>query len=705
MSGSDWLILNVDDRQPIRYAKTRALQRAGFNVMEATTGQQALACVENYRPALVVLDVKLPDMSGLDVSAAIKKDFPGTLVLQVSASFVTTLDRVAGLERGADSYLTEPVEPEELVASVRALLRLKQYEVELRAANSRREFIFTLAERQRQLITPDAIMQMTSELLGQKLLAYRTGFYRVTDPDLLEFLSCWSSGQLPRLSGLASAAETLGDALIEQYRQGRSLVTPHATHPMPKNEGLDYSAVGAPILRADFWEATLFVSAAPGRSWYPDEVALVEEVAQLTWDAVERARAIQTLRNVSENLEERIASRSRELLRAEEQLRQAQKMEAVGQLTGGIAHDFNNLLTGIIGGINVVRNRIAKGQMNDVTRFMDEVVNSAHRAASLTHRLLAFSRRQALDFSATDVNKMVQSLLELFRRTVGENIEMELQAGADLWPARTDANQLETALLNLIINARDAMPTGGRVVISTENFAVKKGDAQIDLLPGDYVVLRVVDTGAGMPKDVIDRVFDPFFTTKPVGQGTGLGLSMVYGFAKQSGGAVEIESEERKGTAVSIFIPRAAQAAETRATAQSRDNLKSATGETVMLVEDSPSVRMVVADLLKELGYQVVVCSEGQEAADFFSVNERAINLLISDVGLPGLNGRQVAEIGLQKWPAMKVLFITGYAEAAVHRAEFLPSGAQLIAKPFELDALARKITEMLAADRESASA
>ena len=699
MTTPDWLILNVDDEPAIRYAKTRALQRGGFKVMEATTGQQALACVENYRPALVVCDVKLPDMSGLEVSAVIKERFPGTLILQVSASFVTALDRAAGLERGADSYLTEPVEPEELVASVRALLRLKEYETELRAANARREFIFTLAERQRQLITPDAIMQMTAELLGQKFLGYRAGFYRVTEGGAMEFLAGWASGPLPLLTGTVTASTLLSDNIIEQYRRGHTLATDDVKRLDAPVSG-SFSALSVPILRADTWEATLFVHARPGRGWHADEVSLVEEVAQLTWDAVERARAIQTLRAINENLEERIATRSRELLRAEEQLRQAQKMEAVGQLTGGIAHDFNNLLTGIIGGINVVRNRIAKGKMDDVSRFMDEIVNSAHRAASLTHRLLAFSRRQALDFSAVDVNTMVQSLLELFRRTVGENIEMEMKAGSDLWPARTDANQLETALLNLIINARDAMPKGGRIVISVENLAVKKGDAKIDLHPGDYVVLRVTDTGAGMPKDVIDRVFDPFFTTKPVGQGTGLGLSMVYGFAKQSGGAVEIESEVDKGTAVSIFIPRALQAAEPHEAAQSRTDFKSASGETVMLVEDSPSVRMVVTDLLKELGYQVIVCSEGQEAADYVSANAQKIDLLISDVGLPGLNGRQVAEIGLQKWPALKVLFITGYAEAAVHRAEFLPPGAQLIAKPFELDALAKKVVEMLAAKR-----
>jgi signal transduction histidine kinase/DNA-binding response OmpR family regulator len=695
MNGSDWLILNVDDEPAIRYAKTRALQRSGFRVMEATTGQQGLACVENYRPALVLLDVKLPDMSGLEVSAIIKERFPGTLVLQVSASFVTAQDRAAGLERGADYYLTEPVEPEELVASVRALLRLKEYEVELRAANARREFIFTLAERQRQLITPDAIMQVTSELLGQKFLAYRTGFYRVTHSDRLEFLSCWASGLLPVLSGTTSASRFLSDTLIEQYRRGQTLVTPDIKQADSPAPGPTYSAVGVPVLRGDLWEATLFVNARTGREWFPDEVALIEEVAQLTWDAVERARAIQTLRSLNETLEERIASRSRELLDAEEQLRQAQKMEAVGQLTGGIAHDFNNLLTGIIGGINVVRSRIAKGKMDDVARFMDEVVNSAHRAASLTHRLLAFSRRQTLNFKAVDVNAMVQSLLELFRRSVGENIELSIEPGAALWPARTDTNQLETALLNLILNARDAMPKGGGIVISTENVTVPKSRAE--LTAGDYVVMHVTDTGAGMAKDVVDRVFDPFFTTKPMGQGTGLGLSMVYGFAKQSGGAVEVESEVGKGTTVSIFMPRAANAAEAVESAQARAGFKSVAGETVLLVEDSPSVRMVVCDLLKEMGYEVIVCSEGQEAADFFSSDTRKVDLLISDVGLPGLNGRQVAEIGRQKWPDMKVLFITGYAEAAIHRAEFLPPGAHLMSKPFELEVLAEKVAEMFA--------
>jgi signal transduction histidine kinase/DNA-binding response OmpR family regulator len=695
MNNADWLILNIDDLQAIRYAKTRALQRAGFNVMEASTGTEGLSCVEQYRPALVVCDVKLPDLNGLEVARIIKERFPGTLVLQVSASFVTARDRAEGLERGADSYLTEPVEPDELVASVKALLRLKEYENELLAANARQQFIFALAEKQRTTDNDDEIMQMGAEALGWQLAACRVGFYSPTPSENLHFLAQWADENTPFLTDEMSLG-SVNDSLIEGYMAGRTIAVADMREIASAHEGPSFAAIGVPLMRGRQWCSTLFIHGALGRQWTRDEISLAAEVGKLTWDAVLRARANNDLRRFNVSLEERIAERSRELLAAEAQLRQSQKMEAVGQLTGGLAHDFNNLLTAIIGGINLIRRRIERGDTRSLNPIMDEVTKSAHNAANLVQRLLAFSRQQSLDVKPLDVNAMIGSIQALLRRSVDENIALCLQLDPELAPAATDANQLETAILNLVINARDAMPDGGTVTITTANYQNAAATRRPELPPGDYVMLAVTDTGTGMSPDVIDKVFEPFFTTKPVGQGTGLGLSMVYGFAKQAHGHVEIDSELNRGTTVRIYLPRAATLAMPAESPAQGVALAPAAGETVLVAEDNPGVRMIIADLLQEMKFDAIIVTDGQEAVDVIGSGRR-IDLLITDVGLPGMNGRQVAEFGRSKQPGMKVLFITGYAEAAKHRADFLLPGAELLAKPFQMESLATKIHELLA--------
>ncbi|HEX3664554.1 MAG TPA: response regulator [Rhizomicrobium sp.] len=695
MNNADWLILNIDDLQPIRYAKTRALQRAGFSVMEAASGTEGIACVEQYRPALVICDVKLPDINGLEVSRTIKERFPGTLVLQVSASFVTARDRAVGLERGADSYLTEPVEPEELVASVRALLRLKQYENELTAATARRQFIFALAERQRTTDSDSEIMQMSAEELGRQLAASRVGFYRPTPSGNLQFLAQWTSEETPALTDDMSLA-AIGGELIDDYVAGRTIAVADVREIVTGPAALPFAAIGMPLMRAGQWSSTLFVHGALGRQWTPDEIALVEEVGKLAWDAVLRARANNDLRLLNIGLEERIAERSRELVSAEAQLRQSQKMEAVGQLTGGLAHDFNNLLTAIIGGIDLIRRRIDRGDTASLDPIMSEVTKSAHNAANLVQRLLAFSRQQSLDVKPLDLNAMIGSIEALLKRSVEENIELRLQLDPELAPAATDANQLETAILNLVINARDAMPDGGTITVSTANHYLNATAARPELAAADYVVLAVADTGTGMPSDVLDKVFEPFFTTKPIGQGTGLGLSMVYGFAKQARGHVEIESELDRGTTVRIYLPQATANAAPAASPTLAGALSPSAGETVLVAEDNPGVRLIIADLLREMNFDATIVTDGQQAVDVIKGGKK-IDLLITDVGLPGMNGRQVAEFGRNKWPEMKVLFITGYAEAAKHRADFLLPGADLLAKPFQMENLAAKIHELLA--------
>ncbi|CAI8986789.1 two-component system, cell cycle sensor histidine kinase and response regulator CckA [Pseudomonas sp. IT-P4] len=405
------------------------------------------------------------------------------------------------------------------------------------------------------------------------------------------------------------------------------------------------------------------------------------------------------LQNTLETLEQQVEERTAQLRHNEEALRQSQKMEAVGQLTGGIAHDFNNMLTGIIGSLELLRRRLARGRTEDLDSLIDLGVTSANRAAGLTHRLLAFSRRQSLDSKPVEMNSLVISMDELLQRSINETIRLDMQLDEQLWVAEADPNQLESALLNLVINARDAMPNGGRLLVSTANqhFDEDFTQGQNSLDAGDYVVLSVTDTGCGMPQSTINRAFDPFFTTKPIGQGTGLGLSMIYGFSKQSGGHVAIHSVVGEGTTVSLFLPRFSGDLPLERPLDVEHSPLAKHGETVLIVEDDPAVRVLVSTVLSDLGYAYVEACDGDSAVPILDSAQR-IDLLISDVGLPGMNGRQLAEIGRQLRPDLRVLFITGYAEHAAVRGGFLDPGMQMITKPFTFDLLTAKVREMISA-------
>jgi PAS domain S-box-containing protein len=385
---------------------------------------------------------------------------------------------------------------------------------------------------------------------------------------------------------------------------------------------------------------------------------------------------------------------------AEEALRQSQKMEAVGQLTGGIAHDFNNLLQGITGSLDLLQKRITQGRIADLDRFITGAMNSANRAAALTHRLLAFSRRQPLDPRPVRVNPLVASMGDLLRRTLGERIDLDLVLAADLWSTHCDPNQLENAVLNLAINARDAMPDGGRLVIETANAPLDRIDAaqERDLRPGQYVSISVTDTGTGMTPDIVARAFEPFFTTKPTGQGTGLGLSMIYGFARQSDGHAKISSEPGKGTTVTLYLPRhRGDTEEDDQNPQLAAARFAETGESVLVIEDEPVVRGLIVEVLADLGYLAIEAQDGPTGLDMLR-SARRIDLLITDMGLPGLNGRQVADAGRLLRPQLKVLFMTGYAETAAITEGFLEPGMAMITKPFAMEMLAHRIREIIEA-------
>ena len=415
---------------------------------------------------------------------------------------------------------------------------------------------------------------------------------------------------------------------------------------------------------------------------------------------------------MTETLEQQVALRTAELEaalaalrvqmaereRVEDALRQSQKMEAVGQLTGGLAHDFNNLLTGITGSLELLQARIAQGRIKDVDRYVNAAQGAARRAAALTQRLLAFSRRQTLDPKPTDANRLIAGMEELIRRTVGPEITVETVAVGGLWSTLVDPGQLENALLNLCINARDAMPDGGRITIETGNRWL---DARVarerDLEPGQYVSLCVTDTGTGMTPEVIAKAFDPFFTTKPIGQGTGLGLSMIYGFTKQSGGQVRIYSELGRGTTVCLYLPRHIGSAESaEAVPELADAPRAQQGETVLVVDDEPTIRMLVAEVLQDLGYTAIEAADGSSGLRVLQSDVR-IDLLVTDVGLPGgINGRQVADAARVTRPDLKVLFITGYAENAVVSHGHLDPGMHVVTKPFAMEALASRIKDLI---------
>jgi PAS domain S-box-containing protein len=417
------------------------------------------------------------------------------------------------------------------------------------------------------------------------------------------------------------------------------------------------------------------------------------------------------LEALNESLESQVAERTRELVEAnerlmaevdqrekvEEQLRQAQKMESVGQLTGGIAHDFNNLLAVIGGNLQLLQRRLERGQTNDLSRFIESARDGVNRASMLTNRLLAFARQQPLSPKAIDVNQLVAGMSELLRRSIGENIRIDTVLAEALWRTHADPNQLENAILNLALNARDAMPDGGKLTIETTNRDLDTRHAADTLgaAPGEYVMIAVSDTGFGIPRHVLDKVFDPFFTTKPTGQGTGLGLSQVYGFIRQSGGHVEILSDPGQGTTVRLYLPRySGSEGETRTRRRTREAPERGT-ETVLVVEDDEAVRRMSVAALSELGYDVI--EAGSATAALHQIDTRPeIRLLFTDLIMPDVNGHKLAAAALSRRPELKILLTTGYAREAVVQHGAASPGLQLIPKPFTVERLAAKVREVL---------
>ncbi|MBP5969847.1 MULTISPECIES: response regulator [Pseudomonas] len=634
----DIRLLIVDDNVATRYALRKRLERHDYEVLEAGTGTDGLALIESEAIDALILDVNLPDMSGFDIVRILRADTRTALlpVIHVSAASIQTGDIITGLNAGADAYLIHPVDPDVLLATLRTLLRVRDTENALRESEARFREIFVNVSAPIAVLDANLKVHECNHAFNQLILDNR-------DPQALS--ECFADDQ---------------NAILNELRLR--------------------------LVDGERWKGTL-------------NMRVQGEIRETEWQISPYRTPELSLVFVEDVTEHRHRERTHlarlddttsQLERAESQLLQVQKMDALGKLTGGIAHDFNNLLTGIITSLELIQKRIADNRPEKVKLYAEAALNSATSAASLTHRLLAFARQQPLDTRPVDINEHMRSLEELLVRTIGERIALKLELTSKPAIALVDPSQLESAMLNLVINARDALPQGGNIWVNTYA-AYSHGDP--NLADGAYVALSVRDDGTGIEHHVIDKVFDPFFTTKPLGQGTGLGLSTIYGFARQSGGDAHIRSVARRGTEVTIMLPATSNPVGVEASPEVVN--AQGTGEHVLIVEDMPSVRMFVTEVLEDAGYRCTQAADIETALERLQ-NDPSIDLLLSDVGLPRMSGRKLADVARGWREKLPILFMTGYAETALNRQVFLGEGMDMLVKPFQISELLDKVRRTL---------
>jgi len=642
---ADIRLLIVDDNVATRYALRRRLALHGYTVTEAGTGGEGLALIGSEHFDALILDVNLPDMSGFDIVRLLRAKPETALlpVIHVSAASIQTGDIITGLDAGADAYLVHPVDADVLVATLRTLLRVRDTERALRDSEASFREIFT------NVSAPIAVIDD-----GLKVHECNHAFEQLTqdnhNPEALQ--ECFAEDQ---------------QTVIAELRQ-------HLLAGQRWRGTLAMHVGGMP--RDTEWQLSPY--RAPGLC-----LVFVEDVTE------HRHRERSHLARL-EDANTQLARETAQREQTEAQLLQLQKMDALGSLTGGIAHDFNNLLTGIITSLELIRKRVAESRIEKVPAYADAALSSAMSAASLTHRLLAFARQQPLDTRPVDINERVRSLEELINRTIGERIVLKLELSREPTIALVDPIQLESAVLNLVINARDALAKGGHIWVNTAaSFSL--GDP--NLQDGPYVAVTVRDDGCGIAPELLEKVFDPFFTTKPLGQGTGLGLSTIYGFARQSGGHVAIHSVPGRGTEVILMLPASNQQESCEQRMPQVD--QRGAGEHVLVVEDMASVRLSVAEVLTDAGYRCTLAETIEQALDHLR-QEAGIQLLLTDVGLPGISGRELADMARAYRPGLPVLFMTGYAETALDRQAFLGSGMDMLIKPFQISELLAKVRRAL---------
>ena len=718
-------ILLADDNADMRDYVVRLLGPQ-YDVQAVPDGDAALPAIQARRPDLLLSDVMMPRLDGFGLLAAIRadprlRDIP-VILLSARAGEEA---HVEGLDAGADDYLVKPFAARELLARVRSNLELARIRRE--AAEQIREEArrLELLNRTGSAIAAEldlerlvqAVTDAAVELTGAKYGAF---FYKVPDES-------GESHTLHALSGAAAVAfaefpGSCGTGLLDRTFKSQGIVRSGDITCDPRygqSKPFDGAPPGHLPLRS--YLAVPVVSRSgevlgglffghPGTNVFTErDELIVGGIAAQAAIGIDNARLYrasrqvqESLRLLNETLEQRVAEEIAERMRTEEALRQAQKMEAVGQLTGGIAHDFNNLLTAITGGADTLDRLLPQplgANEARIRRALRMIDQGAQRAATLPQRLLAFARRQALDPRPVDANKLVAGMSELLRRTLGEAVAIETVLAGGLWRTMTDPNQLESALLNLAVNARDAMPHGGKLTIETANSYLDESYVaqHQEVLPGQYVLIAVSDTGTGMTKSTIERVFEPFFTTKEVGQGTGRGLSQVYGFIKQSNGHIKIYSEVGQGTVVKLYLPRLVDdtryALDDEAAAEAPPG---GSGELILVVEDDDDVRAYSTETLRELGYRVLMAPNGPTGLEVLA-RHPGIRLLFTDVGLPGgMTGRQLADHARKLRPDLLVLFTTGYARNAIVHGGILDPGTHLLPKPFTHAGLAAKIRALL---------
>jgi signal transduction histidine kinase len=617
------LILNVDDADAARYAKSRLLRHAGYEVIDAATGAEALRLVEERSPDLVLLDVKLPDIDGLEVCRRIKQREAGVLVLQTSATFTASGDRVRSLDGGADSYLAQPAEPEELLAAVRALLRLRSAESALRESENRLRLAQTAAD------------------IG------------VWDWNIATNRVSWSDRQW-RLFGIPPVPD---DQLQDAWRR--------ALHPddLARVEAALAAAIADPAATFDT-EYRILVDGAV--RWLIGRGEVVRGPLGVAVRMVGVNIDITARKDIEAELERLVQVRTREREDVLVKLHESQKLEVLGQITGGVAHDFNNLLMTVLSSLELLRKRLPADTSS--YRLLDNAVQGAERGAALTQRMLAFARRQDLKPEAVDVAALIHGMADLLRRSLDPGVRIEMDFPPGIRAAQVDANQLELALLNLAVNARDAMPAGGRLTVRCRNATVAAGYGPPDLAAGDYVRVAVSDTGVGMDAETRRRATEPFFTTKGPGKGTGLGLSMIHGLAGQSGGAVQIESQPGVGTTVEMWLPVSTHevAAQPAPASQTAGTTTAVRACRVLLVDDDPLVAMTTAAMLEDLGHGVIEAHSAIQALALLRAGE-IVDLVITDHAMPDMTGAELAGEIHAAWPRLPVILATGYAD--------LPSG------------------------------
>jgi PAS domain S-box-containing protein len=675
-------VLLADDNADLRSYIARLLAERGYEVTTAADGEAALAAARSAKPDLLVTDVMMPRLDGYGLLRAVRNDagLRDLPVIMLSARADEDA-KVEGLDAGADDYLTKPFSARELLARVAANIAMSQVRreaaVAIRASEAEAR---AQAERVQLALDAGAIVGTwvwevpQDRFVGDERFARSFG----VDPErmhaglsLSELMKSIHEDDRPHVA--EAVAEVLGRG--GAYRCEYRVRQPDGAYRWIEANGrVDLDEHGAP---ARF----------PG----------------VLIDIDHRRRIEEELRALNEELETRVAHAIAEREQAEAALRQAQKMEAVGQLTGGIAHDFNNLLTIISGNVDMARRALASSETARLGRALSNAQKGAERAATLTQRLLAFSRRQPLAPKPLDADRLVAGMSDLLNRALGETIQLEIVSTPGLWRVEADPNQLENAIVNLAVNARDAMPQGGKLTIETANAWLDEqyAAAHAEVMPGAYAVIAVTDTGHGMSRDTLARVFDPFFTTKEVGKGTGLGLSMVYGFVKQSGGHVKIYSELGEGTTVRIYLPRLMRGGETLEEVEQRDEATNAmSARTILVVEDDNDVRAYTVEIIRELGYHVLEANDGPAALRLLKREDQRIDLLFTDVVMPGMSGRELADKAREIQPDLQVLYTSGYTRNAIVHGGRLDSGVEMIAKPFTYQSLSEKIADVIDAGR-----